>query len=123
MTSEEVKKIRSCLGITQEELASILGVTKTTVGRYEIGQAKPSGNVEQKLLQLQASLEDPEQRAVLEETLKGAGGPAATAGLLAFTTALVPMAGLVAGGIGLSMLLKGPAGKNLLAALNKFTKQ
>ena len=40
--SEQVKKIRAELLVTQEELASMLGVTFATLNRWENGHHEPS---------------------------------------------------------------------------------
>lgn len=40
MNKEALKKRRESLGLTQENLAEILGVTATTVSRYETGLVK-----------------------------------------------------------------------------------
>ena len=37
MTKDEVKRLRKRLGMTQQQLADALGVTQTSVGRWEIG--------------------------------------------------------------------------------------
>ncbi len=43
MSPEEFKKIRVSLGLTQEELAEILGVAgKNPISRYELGERSPS---------------------------------------------------------------------------------
>ena len=38
----KVKKLRSQLGLTQEQFASLIGVTFSTVNRWERGRSKPS---------------------------------------------------------------------------------
>jgi len=37
MTKDDVKRLRKKLGMTQQQLAEALGVTQTSVGRWEIG--------------------------------------------------------------------------------------
>ena len=37
MTKDEVKQLRAKLGLTQQELADKLGVTQTSVARWEMG--------------------------------------------------------------------------------------
>src|SRR5262249_19410671 len=37
MTKDKVKRLRKQLGMTQQQLADTLGVTQTSVGRWEIG--------------------------------------------------------------------------------------
>lgn len=51
-----IRDIRQKLGLSQEEFASVIGVTFSTVNRWENGHTKPSRlaakNIEEKLLQL-----------------------------------------------------------------------
>ena len=122
MKPEDIKKMREELGITQEDLATILGVTKTTVGRYEIGKAKPVGDAMQKLLQIKMGMENPEHASLLKEVIQNVGGTAIAAGLLSFSSALFPLSGAVAGGIGLAALCRSPAGKNFVDFLTKLQK-
>lgn len=42
MTPEEIKKWRKELGISQEKLAQLLGVSFGTINRWERGACKPS---------------------------------------------------------------------------------
>ena len=42
MTPEEIKEIRTSLGISQEKFASLLGSTVTTINRWENGKTVPS---------------------------------------------------------------------------------
>ena len=48
MDTTEIKAIREALNLSQDDLAKILGVTKTSVSRYEQGQAKPVESSEKK---------------------------------------------------------------------------
>jgi putative transcriptional regulator len=41
-TSKIIRKLRSDLGLTQEQFATKIGVTYTTVNRWENNKAKPS---------------------------------------------------------------------------------
>ncbi|NJL81359.1 MAG: helix-turn-helix domain-containing protein [Richelia sp. RM2_1_2] len=51
-----IRDIRQELGLSQEEFASVIGVTFSTVNRCENGRTKPSRlaskNIEEKLLEL-----------------------------------------------------------------------
>jgi DNA-binding transcriptional regulator YiaG len=40
--SEMIKKLRKQLGLTQEQFAAKVGVTFSTVNRWEAGRSKPS---------------------------------------------------------------------------------
>ncbi len=42
MNPDEIKKIRDKTKLTQEQFASIMGITSGTVNRWENGKAKPS---------------------------------------------------------------------------------
>ena len=42
ITGQEIKSVRNRLGLTREEFAHRLGVTFSTVNRWENGHAKPS---------------------------------------------------------------------------------
>lgn len=43
MTPEEVKNLRTRLGVTQRQLAEMIGATQVTIARYETGVSKPTG--------------------------------------------------------------------------------
>ena len=123
MTPERIREIRSLLGITQEDLAVILGVTKTSVGRYEAGMVKPAGDAEKKLLQLDAALKSPEQEKFLNEMIHGSGkaaGAAALAGALSLGITVLPPALVGTAGVGLFTALASPAGKVLFNAMKKI---
>jgi transcriptional regulator with XRE-family HTH domain len=51
--SKMIRKLRTALGLTQEQFAAEAGVTYSTVNRWENGKAKPSPLALQKLEELQ----------------------------------------------------------------------
>lgn len=107
MTADEVKKLRDELGVTQEELATILGVSKVSVARYESSgknASSPQGEVEKKLAQLQGFLENPQDKQKILEMRRQKGGIAALAGFIAIGTAAFPAAIAIAGAIPLAAL-------------------
>ena len=120
MDTTEIKAIREALNLSQDDLAKILGVTKTSVSRYEQGQAKPVESSEKKLLFLQQALEDPEHRETLLNMCKNkqTGLPAA-AGVLAFISAL-PIMPLPLMGLTLFGIMKAPIGKSFADIVSKM---
>lgn len=65
MTSEEIKQLRLSLNLTQEDFAAKLGVTLSTVSRWESGLSVPSPLADEKLVKLQKS-----QKNVASENIK-----------------------------------------------------
>jgi DNA-binding transcriptional regulator YiaG len=59
MTSAEVKKAREAMGLTQSELADLLGVARNSVARWEMGMHPISTPVERLLRTLAASKATP----------------------------------------------------------------
>ena len=49
MTAEQIKELRSKLGISQDKLAAMLNVAPYTVRRWESGKVTPSPLAEDKL--------------------------------------------------------------------------
>ena len=47
-----IKKLRNRLGITQGELATLVGVSSSAVGSWEYGKAKPEGHNREALVAL-----------------------------------------------------------------------
>ena len=43
MDGKRLKRLRESLGLTQEQMAERLQTTRTTIGRWEVGMAKPRG--------------------------------------------------------------------------------
>lgn len=94
ITPERIKEIRTILSITQDNLATILGVTKTTVARYELGLAKPVGDAEKKIIHLDRILNDPQQKKLLLDITKEKdknekmAGVAVLSGIMSMSVAL-----------------------------------
>lgn len=55
MEKEEIKQIRTELGLTQKELANKLGVTHISVWKWEKGRARPHKTFVNKILELKAT--------------------------------------------------------------------
>lgn len=92
MTPEKIKKVREELELTQEQLAVILGVTKTSVARYEMKDGpRPQGDTERKLMQLYAFISSSDQKEKLKNIRNKNGGVASLAGILAIGAALFPV--------------------------------
>lgn len=52
MTPKHIKTIRAWLELSQQELADEIGVTQTTVGRWEVGARRPNGPATEKLIHM-----------------------------------------------------------------------
>ena len=59
--SKMIRKLRTTLGLTQEQFAAKAGVTYSTVNRWENGKAKPSPLALQKIEELQNKLKQNKQ--------------------------------------------------------------
>lgn len=118
MTPAKIKKIREKLNLTQDELATILGVTKMTVWRYEDGRATPSDEAIVKLTNLEASLNNPAERKHLKGLRKTPGGVAAITAIAAMGTAMFSGAAAAgAAAAGCAGIVASPAGKSLFGFL------
>ena len=105
MDTTEIKAIREALNLSQDDLAKILGVTKTSVSRYEQGQAKP--------------VESSEKETLLNMCTNQQTGLPAAAGVLAFISAL-PIMPLPLMGLTLFGIMKAPIGKSFADIVNKM---
>jgi putative transcriptional regulator len=56
MTSNEIRKLRETLGLTQEEFAKKVGAGRATIARWESGQSKPTGLYLRALEKLQTTV-------------------------------------------------------------------
>lgn len=52
MTGKRVRELRETYGMSQEELAHVLGVTATTIYRWERMEHMPRGKAQRRLLQM-----------------------------------------------------------------------
>ncbi len=59
-TSKMIKELRAGLGLTQEQFAAKVGVTFSTVNRWENGRGKPSPLALRRIEELQKELEQNE---------------------------------------------------------------
>lgn len=118
MTPARIKKIRDILNLTQDDLATILGVAKNTVWRYEDGRGVPGDDATTKLLSIEASLKNPDERSKLKALRKTPGGIAAIAAIAAMGTVLFSGAAATGASIvGCAGIAGSPAGKSLFAFL------
>lgn len=90
LKAEEIKRIREELELTQEELATILGITKVSIARYESSSSSPQGDIERKLTQLKQFIDNNEDKEKLINMRRKKGGVAAIAGLAAIGAAAIP---------------------------------
>jgi transcriptional regulator with XRE-family HTH domain len=67
MTPRRIQKIRKALGLSQEDFAHILWVTWSTVNRWEIGNAAPTGMNLRILILLEHGLAKPSFRKTLRD--------------------------------------------------------
>lgn len=75
--AEDICTLRKKLGLSQEKLAELLGVSRNTVSRWEQGSCNPSAENIAALNKLFAQLEEPVQPA--EPAVAVVPGPAAPA--------------------------------------------
>ena len=64
---ERIRELRKALGFSQEKFAQFLGVTWTTVHRWEAGHTGPTGMPMRILALLESRLGDPAFRAALQD--------------------------------------------------------
>lgn len=119
---DEVKALRKALELTQNDLAKVLGVTKTTVSRYEMRNGfSPQGEVDKKISQLTTLIQDKEQLNKLLE-IRRKGGLVALAAIIGMAAVIYPVSAAVSG-ISLNAILKSqPAqflGKTISSVLRK----
>jgi transcriptional regulator with XRE-family HTH domain len=120
MTPSRIKKIRATLRLTQEDLATILSVTKTTVWRYEDGRGLPGDDVTARLLSLESSLKDISVRRALKDLCSTPGGIAAMAAISTIGSVIFSGSTTVDPcQVGYIEVLNYPAGKALFSFIEK----
>jgi len=121
MSPERIRNIRAKLNLSQEDFATVLGVTQSTIARYEAGGGKAAGDAEKKLAQLDALLSDEKQAEIIKGLIASPGGVAGAAAILAAGSALFSMKALAGlGGVGLWAILGGVTGAALFKLLEPY---
>lgn len=67
MKAERVRKIRKALRLTQERFAQLLGVSWTTVHRWEAGSSRPTGMGLRMLVLVEGAVASQQFRLVLSD--------------------------------------------------------
>lgn len=67
MLPERIRELRKTLGFTQEKFAQFLGVTWTTVNRWEAGHTGPTGMPMRVLMLLDKGMTDVTFRSLLKD--------------------------------------------------------
>lgn len=120
ITPIRIKKIREKLNLTQQELATILGVTKNTVWRYEDGRCNLTDELSNKLQVIYVSLQSDEDKKFLLSLRKSVGGISVITGLLAIWSTIHNDQVTNGGPIVLfTEMLKSPVGQTLKTILLK----
>jgi DNA-binding XRE family transcriptional regulator len=118
MDKAEVIEIRKKFGLTQDQMAKILGVSRGSIAKYESEAARPMGEAGRRLKQLKYVIEDPKEFSIFREMLKSADGLAAAAGALGLGSAVATIGpGLISNPVG---VLADTAGFTLFKCLKKI---
>ena len=67
MRPDRIRELRKALGFSQEKLAQFLGVSWTTIHRWEAGATGPSGTALRTLNLLEKAVRDPRFQRALED--------------------------------------------------------
>ena len=125
MNAKRIIKIRQIMGITQEELSIILGVTKTTVGRYEIGYANPVGRAKVKLIHIDNALSNDKEKRLIMDIVKSDSkmvGAIALGAILDLSASIIPSKYADVTKFDLSSAITSPAGKLLFKTMQNYFK-
>jgi len=111
MTGKEIKELRQKLGLTQEEMAKLLGVGYTTINRWENGKVQPRGQALKILEKLKELVDEVESRddvdiKDIKKVIKGLESGSLVSSLAGFLPSsvlgLIAMGGVVGFAAGLS---------------------
>ena len=121
ITPKEIKELREKIGATQGEFAKALGVSFSTVSRWESGLSQLTDTQEEQLVALKQLLENKEiaiDNKKLKKMLGMMGiGAVITTAIIAGFTISSPL------GAALSSLIKGPSAAGKLLDLFKKNKK
>lgn len=123
MTPEEIQSLRKLLGCTQEDFGKVLGITKTSVARYEMANGpKPAGDTKNKIEHLYYLCKDEVQKKQILDILKK-GGVASLATVLTLGAATFSgVRGAALGAITVGAILASPAASFLAGLFGKGKK-
>jgi transcriptional regulator with XRE-family HTH domain len=82
LTNRQIRRIRSGLGLTQGQVASLLGVHPLTVSKWERGLLAPSSHQEALLRSFKKATSEPDIGATIGDLLVTAGAIVALFALL-----------------------------------------
>lgn len=83
MTPQEIRQLRSEMGVTQREFAQIVGVGASTIAMWESGKRRPDRRSRATLQQLRKRVDEKGGKTVAETLLEIAGTVAGTAAVVA----------------------------------------
>lgn len=106
-SSKQVHDIRKKLGLTQDEMAQLLGVSSKTISRWETtGIASKSGASVQKIIELERVIQNKTGLNAIKEVLSSTRGLLGISAAAALVSALSPIIGGGVFGISIGITLK-----------------
>jgi non-specific serine/threonine protein kinase len=109
-----LRRLRSSLGLSQEQLARQLGVSFATVNRWESGRTQPSARAQSALAQLETRIAD--RASAPSARARGTTLPVARSSFVGRERELTELTGLIRDSRLVTLLGPGGAGKSRLAA-------
>jgi len=119
MNGKEIKDLRDTLGMSQDDFAKALGISFSTISRWESGKSEPSYKQEQQLEALKSLSEEKDIDIVEVRKMLTVMG---TTGVVTLAVAAgIPIAGVLAGTIG-GFIGQKVVGSGLLKIFKKSEK-